>query len=454
MDTSGYRLPPQDLEAEQCVLGSILLDTNAVYEVLDLISEEDFYREAHRKIFLAVKRLSSRGEPIDIITLQGELKKLGTLEAVGDTGYLVELMGMVPNASNSANYARIVKEKSLERTLLSTCTNIINDIYDSGLDTESLLNDAESKIFDVTGGKIQNNYVPVKDLVEQKISKMMQNTEGTEFVSTGYKDLDDIISGGFRPGQLVIIAARPSMGKSALALNMAKNAALLHDKKVMVFSLEMGKEEVLNRFMASEARINVSNINSGKIDESEWAKFTNAGEKLSESFIFVDDTSGLTPGEIRSKCRRIKSREGLDLILIDYLQLMRTGSSSKSQNREQEVSEISRTLKSIAKELGVPVVALSQLNREVDKRASENKRPQLSNLRESGAIEQDADIIIFIYREDYYDKDSSWKGVSDIIVAKNRNGRTDSVKLSWLSQYTSFENYAGQQPYGLDGYDV
>ncbi|HOW17385.1 MAG TPA: replicative DNA helicase, partial [bacterium] len=307
---------------------------------------------------------------------------------------------------------------------------------------------------DVTGGKIQNNYVPVKDLVEQKISKMMQNTEGTEFVSTGYKDLDDIISGGFRPGQLVIIAARPSMGKSALALNMAKNAALLHDKKVMVFSLEMGKEEVLNRFMASEARINVSNINSGKIDESEWAKFTNAGEKLSESFIFVDDTSGLTPGEIRSKCRRIKSREGLDLILIDYLQLMRTGSSSKSQNREQEVSEISRTLKSIAKELGVPVVALSQLNREVDKRASENKRPQLSNLRESGAIEQDADIIIFIYREDYYDKDSSWKGVSDIIVAKNRNGRTDSVKLSWLSQYTSFENYAGQQPYGLDGYDV
>ena len=225
----------------------------------------------------------------------------------------------------------------------------------------------------------------------------------------------------------------------------------MNDKKVMVFSLEMGKEEVLNRFMASEAKINVSNVNSGKIDESEWARFTNAGEKLSEAFIFVDDTSGLTPGEIRSKCRRIKSREGLDLILIDYLQLMRTGSSSKSQNREQEVSEISRTLKSIAKELGVPVVALSQLNREVDKRASENKRPQLSNLRESGAIEQDADIIIFIYREDYYDKDSNWKGVSDIIVAKNRNGRTDSVNS--LVVLNIFENY-GQQPYELGGYDV
>jgi len=455
MENLGYRLPPQDLEAEQCVLGSILLDTNAVYEVLDVIGEEDFYREAHRKIFAGIKRLVSRTEPVDRTTLQGELKKMGTLEAVGDVVYLMELVGMVPNASNASNYAKIVKEKSLERHLLSTCTGIINDIYESGLDTESLLNDAESKIFDVTGGKIQSNYISVKDLVEKKINRIMQNTGDVEGVPTGYRDLDDIISGGLKPGQLAILAARPSMGKSALALNIAKNAALLYSKKVAVFSLEMSLEEVLNRFLASEAKINVSKVNSGKIEEHEWAKFTDAGERLSEAVIFVDETAGLTPGDIRSKCRRIKSQNnGLDLIVIDYLQMMRTGSNSKSQNREQEVSEISRTLKSIAKELGVPVIALSQLNREADKRSADNKKPQLSDLRESGAIEQDADIIIFIYRDDYYNRDSEWKGVSDIIVSKNRNGRTDSVRLTWLAQYTSFENYVGEQPYEFGGHDI
>ncbi len=455
MDNLGYRLPPQDLEAEQCVLGAILLDTNAVYEVLDVIDEDDFYREAHKKIFSGVKRLVGRSEPVDIITLQGELKKMGMLEAVGDISYLSELIGMVPNASNAANYARIVKEKFLERHLLTTCTGIINDIYESGLDTESLLNDAESKIFDVTGGKIQNNFAAIKDLVEQKLNKIMQHTGEFEGVPTGYRDLDDIMSGGLKPGQLAVIAARPSMGKSALALNIAKNAALLYSKKVAIFSLEMTQEEVLNRFLATEAKINVSKVIAGKIEENEWGKFTDAGERLSEAVIFVDDTSGLTPGEIRSKCRRIKSQHGgLDLIVIDYLQMMRSGSSSKSQNREQEVSEISRTLKSIAKELHVPVIALSQLNREADKRSADNKKPQLSDLRESGAIEQDADMIIFIYRDDYYNRDSEWKGVSDIIVSKNRNGRTDSVRLTWLAQYTSFENYVGEQPYELGGYSV
>ncbi|MFH1223222.1 MAG: replicative DNA helicase [Pseudomonadota bacterium] len=455
-ETLGYRLPPQDVEAEQCVLGSVLLEGSAIFEVVDVVNEEDFYREAHKKIFTAIKRLIEKTEPVDIITVQGELKKMNELEAVGDAAYLSELIAMVPTAAHASNYAKIVKEKSLERKLLNTCTTIISDIYNSGEDTETLLNDAEAKIFDVASGNIQNPYYDVKDLTKdyfKRIEELQQRGGALVGVGTGYKDIDNL-TGGLKPGQLIIIAARPSMGKTALALNIAKNSALKFGTCVAVFSLEMKKEDVIGRLIGSEARIDISRLASGKVEDNEYVKLTDAASRLSETMIFIDDTSAITPGEIRAKCRRIKARYGkLDMVIVDYIQIMRGGSNNKTQNREQEISEISRTLKAISKELSVPIIALSQLNREADKRVH-NKRPVLADLRESGAIEQDADMVIFIYRDEFYNPDTEWKGLAEIIIAKNRSGPTRNISLTWLSRYTSFENYVADDAYGMDYTDT
>jgi len=453
-DTLGYRLPPQDIEAEQCVLGSILLEGNAVFEVIDVVNEDDFYREAHKKIFASIRSLIERNEPVDIITMQGELRKQGELEAVGDATYLSELIAMVPTAAHAANYAKIVKEKSLERKLLSTCTGIISDIYNSGDDTETLLNDAEMKIFEVASGKIQNPYYEMKDLTKdyfKTLEELQQKGDKLTGVGTGYKEIDKV-TGGFKSGQLIVLAARPSMGKTSLALNIAKNSALKHGTCIAIFSMEMSKEDIVGRLIGSEARIDISRLASGGVEENEYIKLTDAASRLSEAMIFIDDTSAIAPGEIRAKCRRIKSRYGrLDLVVVDYMQIMRASSNSKSQNREQEISEISRTLKAIAKELKVPIIAVSQLNREADKRVH-NKRPVLGDLRESGAIEQDADMVIFIYRDEFYNPDTEWKGLAEIIIAKNRSGPTKNVSLTWLSRYTSFENYVSEDGYGSVDY--
>jgi replicative DNA helicase len=440
-----YRLPPQNIDAEQCAIGSVLLESNAAFEVIDILVEDDFYRDAHKKIFIAIKNLSDRNEPVDLVTLQEELKKANSLEAVGGITYLSELLATVPTAANAAYYAKIVKDKAMERRLLTTCTNIISDIYNSGLDTETLVGDAESKIYSIKEEKTQSGYLLVADAIKgyfKKIEDLYQKGEEIVGVSTGYKEIDDI-TGGFKPGQLIIIAARPGLGKTALAINFARNCSIKDDKSVAIFSLEMTKDEVLGRLIGGEARIDIKKINTGKIEENDWGRLTDAISRLSEASIFIEDSSAITASEIRSRCRRMKARHGkLDMIIVDYMQLMRPSSSSKSQNREQEIAEISRTLKLIAKEMNVPVIALSQLNREVDKR--NDKRPFLSDLRESGAIEQDADIIMFIYREELYSSDT---GVCEIIVAKNRSGPQGRAKLTWLSRYTSFENNIETEDY-------
>jgi replicative DNA helicase len=444
-DSLAYRLPPQDLEAEQCVLGSVLLENNAIFEVIDIIKSDDFYREGHRKIFDAINALTDKNEPVDIITLQDELKRQGSFDAVGGSAYLGELLAMVPTAANAAFYARIVKSKSLERHLLGACTTVVNDIYNSGMDTDQLLDSAETKIFEVTGSGIKRPYVMLKDIIKdsfKKIDELYKNGGELVGVPTGYKDLDFTLK-GMRRGNLIVVAARPSVGKTALALNFVRNSSIRHGSVSVIFSLEMSKEEVLGRFISSEARVDFGRYQTGKIEEHEWANLSRAADGLSRASIFIDDTSPITPAEIRAKCRRIKTQMGrLDIVVVDYIQIMRSGlSANKNVNREQEISEISRTLKSIAKELEVPVIAISQLNREVDKR--NNKRPWLSDLRESGAIEQDADIIMFIYRDDLYNQESESKGIAEIIIAKHRNGPVGTVKLAWLGRYTAFENYAG-----------
>jgi replicative DNA helicase len=447
----GYRLPPQNIEAEQCALGAILLEGSAAYDVIDILGEDDFYRDAHKKLFSSIRKLIEKNEPVDLVTLQDELKRANELDAVGGVGYLSEVLAMVPTAANATYYAKIVRDKAMERKLLTTCTSIVNDIYNSGYDTDTLINEAEGKIYGVKGDRSLGQYFAVKDVTKdyfKKIEELYQKGEHVIGVSTGYKDIDEL-TGGFKPGQLIVIAARPSMGKTALAMNFARNSAIRHNNSIAVFSLEMSKEEVLGRLIGSEARIDITRLISGKIEENEWGKLTDAASRLSETMIFIDDSSALTPGEIRSKCRRIKAQYGkLDMVIVDYMQLMRPGISSKSQNREQEIADISRTLKAIAKELAVPVIALSQLNREVDKRT--DKRPFLSDLRESGAIEQDADMIMFIYRDEVYHRDTQWKGMAEIIVAKNRSGPQKTINLTWLSRYTSFENYVEGDGYGVD----
>ncbi|MEI6079437.1 MAG: replicative DNA helicase [bacterium] len=450
-DNLSYRMPPQNLEAEQCVLGAMLLEGSASYEVMDILKEDDFYRDAHKKLFASVKKLVDKNEPVDLVTLQDELKRSNELEAVGGVGYLSEVLAIVPTAANAAYYAKIVRDKAIERKLLTTCTAIINDIYNSGFETDALTSEAESKIYSVKGERSMGQYFAVKDVTKEyfkKIEELYQKGEKVIGVSTGYKDIDEL-TGGFKPGQLIIIAARPSMGKTALAMNFARNSAIRHNNAIAVFSLEMSKEEVLGRLIGSEARIDITRLTSGRIEENEWGKLTDAASRLSETMIYIDDTSALTPGEIRSRCRRIKAQHGkLDMVIIDYLQLMRGSTNSKSQNREQEIADISRTLKALAKEMEVPVIALSQLNREVDKRT--DKRPFLSDLRESGAIEQDADMIIFLYRDEVYHKETEWKGVAEIIISKNRSGPQGNIKLTWLSRYTSFENYVEGDGYGVD----
>lgn len=441
-------LPPQDHEAEQCVIGSLLLHNEAIFEVIDVVNEDCFYGEVHKNIFIAIKTLSERNEPVDIVTLSNELQKQNKLEIIGGDTYLAELYDIVPTASNALFYAKIVKEKYLERNLVNTCRQIVNDVYNAGFETEDLLNQAEAKIFEVTGDKIQAPYLHVKDAIKDTfntLEEMYASGVNTFGINTGYIDLDKLL-GGFKPGQFIIIAARPGVGKTALAMNFARNSALRVGKSIAIFSLEMTKEEVTGRLLCSEARVDVSKLSSAELKDEDWGRLSRAAGEISETNIFIDDKSGISPGEIRAKCRRIQSVLGtqnkkLDMVIIDYLQLMRLGTNiSKNFNREQVVSEISRTLKEIAKELHVPVIALSQLNRESEKR--QDKRPMISDLRESGSIEQDSDCIMFIYRDEMYNEDSDNKGIAEIIVAKNRSGPRGVVKLSWLPRFTAFENLA------------
>ncbi len=443
IDASLHKVPPQNLEAEQSVLGGILLDNLALNTVLELLETSDFYSEAHRKIFSSIIELSNRNEPCDLITLSNILKDQKRIEQVGGTAYLASLVDNVPSAVNIAYYAKIIKEKSILRRLIGTATEILNKSYDAGMDIDSVLDEAEHAIFEISENKIRPSFYPIRDIIKDSfktIERLYAKKELVTGVATGFDKIDDITS-GLQRSDLIIIAGRPSMGKTAFALNIAQYAALEMGVPVAIFSLEMAKEQLATRMLAAEARVDSQRLRKGFLGETDWPKLTTAAGRLSEAPIYIDDTPAITAIEMKAKSRRLKAENGLGLIILDYLQLMR-GSSSYRDSREQEISEISRSLKALAKELSVPVIALSQLNRKVEDRTS--RRPQMADLRESGAIEQDADLIAFIYRDEVYNRsdDNPEKGIAEIIIGKQRNGPTGMVKLAFQEKYTRFENLA------------
>ncbi len=440
IDPSLYKLPPQNTEAEQSILGSILLENGAINAAQEILSKDDFYSEAHRKIFSVIVDLSDKNEPVDLITLSNALKNRNTLDSVGGTAYLASLVDNVPSAANVANYAKIVKEKAILRGLIGSATEIINSCYETGSDVDQVLDKAEHSIFEISENKVRTSFYPIKDIVRESfkaIEDLFSRKELITGVATGFEKIDDMTS-GLQNSDLIIIAGRPSMGKTAFALNIAQFAALETQTPVAIFSLEMSKEQLAFRMLASEAKVDSQRLRKGFLGETDWPKLTTAAGRLSEAPLFIDDTPAITVLEMKAKSRRLKADRGLGLIVVDYIQLMRAGGYTNS--REQEISEISRSLKALAKELRVPVIALSQLNRKVEDRP--NRRPQMADLRESGAIEQDADVIAFIYRDEVYNKsdDNPDKGVAEIIIGKQRNGPTGAVKLAFLDKFTTFEN--------------
>ncbi|HVA76872.1 MAG TPA: replicative DNA helicase [Candidatus Binataceae bacterium] len=446
------RVPPQNLEAEQSVLGAILLDNEAINFALETITAEDFYRESHREIFRAMADLSDRSQPVDAITLSDALRTRGKLEMIGGAAYIAELASIVPTAANVAHYARIVREKSVLRSLASIATEIASGAYEAPANVEEFLDAAEHRVFEISERRIRPAFHGMKDLTVEAIKMVERLYERKEMVTgvpTGFADLDRITA-GFQPSDLIILAARPSVGKSALALNIAANAAMHAEPRVGVafFSLEMSKEQLVLRMLCSEARVDSAKVRTGHIRKEDFPKLIDAADRLSESNILIDDSSDISPIVLKAKCRRLMrdKNNNLGLIVVDYLQLMR--SSRPGESREKEISEISRSLKALAKELRVPVIALSQLNRAVETRP--DRRPLLADLRESGALEQDADVIGFIYRDEMYHRDTKEPGVAEIIIAKQRNGPTDTAKLTYLNQYTRFENYS---PVTADAYE-
>jgi replicative DNA helicase len=440
------RVPPQNLEAEQSVLGAILLDNDAINQAIEILIADDFYREAHRELFRAMVALVERNQPVDAITLTEALRTRGALEAIGGPGYVAELAASVPTAANVAYYARIVREKAVLRSLASTATEIASGAYDAPADVDQYLDEAEHRVFEISERRIRQAFFSMQEVTKASIALLERRYERKELVTgvpTGFTDLDRLTA-GFQPSDLVIIAARPSMGKTALALNLATYAATEADPPVGValFSLEMSKEQLALRMLCAEARVDSSKARAGFLGERDFPKLAQAAARLSEAPIYIDDNSDTSALVLKAKCRRLmrERNSNLGLIIVDYLQLMR--SARPGESREKEIAEISRSLKALAKELRVPVIALSQLNRQVETRP--DRRPLLADLRESGAIEQDADVIAFIYRDEMYHRDSKEPGVAEVIIAKQRNGPTGTAKLTYLNQYTRFENYSSE----------
>ena len=433
------KVPPHDVEAEQAVIGSMLTDKDSVISAVETLKDEDFYREDNKVIYGAIMNLYNRGEPVDIITLKDELVSLGKFEAVGGLEYLAELPEKVPTTANVDKYIKIVEEKSMLRTLIKTANELIVLGYDQTQEVEDIMDVAEKKIFNVMQRKNQKGYSSMKDILVEsftQLEELYNRKQHITGVPTGFADLD-YKTAGLHNSDLILVAARPAMGKSAFALNIASYAAVKANVPVAIFSLEMSKEQLVNRILCSEAMVDSNKVRTGKIEDEDWAKLAMASGELSESQIFIDDTPGISIMEIRAKCRKMKLEKNIGLVVIDYLQLVQ-GSSKKGGSREQEISEISRSLKILAKEINVPVIALSQLSRAPEQRP--DHRPMLSDLRESGAIEQDADIVMFLYRDDYYNEDSEKKNIAEVIIAKHRAGSTGTVELLWLGNYTKFAN--------------
>ena len=433
------KVPPHDTEAEQAVLGSMLTDVDAVVDAIEILKPEDFYREDNKNIYEAMLNLYGKADPIDVITVKSELTSMGKFEVVGGLEYLATLPDKVPTTTNAIKYIHIVEEKSILRKLIKTANDLISLGYAQNEDIDVIIEQAEKKIFDIMQGKNQKGYTALKDILVEsfaEIEKLYNQKEAITGIPTGFADLD-YKTAGLHKSDLILIAARPAMGKSAFALNIATNAAINAKVPVIIFNLEMSKSQLVNRMLCSEAMVDSNKIRTGKMDEEDWVKLATALGPLSEAPIYIDDTPGITVSEIRAKCRKLKLEKDIGLVVIDYLQLIQ-GSGKKNASREQEISEISRSLKILAKELDIPVVALSQLSRAAEQRA--DHRPMLSDLRESGAIEQDADIVMFLYRDDYYNPDTEKKNIAEIILAKHRAGSTGTIELLWLGNYTKFAN--------------
>lgn len=430
------RVPPQNKEAEQSVLGAVFLSKDALNTAIEILRPEDFYKTAHQRIFQTMVDLYEKGEPVDLVTVTAELQDHKLLDEIGGVTYLTEIASSVPTAANIEYYAKIVEEKSLLRRLIHTATKIANDGYSREDDVTAIIADAEKYILEISQNRNTGGFIPIRDaLMEtyERIEFLSQRRGDITGISTGYTDLDKMTA-GLQRSDLIILAARPSVGKTAFALNLAQNVAAREGETVAIFSLEMGATQLVQRMICAEGNLDASRMRSGTLEEDDWQKLTMAIGTLAKAPIYIDDTPGITVMDIRAKCRRLQAEKGLGLILIDYLQLIH--GRGRGDNRQQEVSEISRTLKGIARELNVPVIALSQLSRGVEQR--QDKRPLMSDIRESGSIEQDADIVAFLYRDDYYDKETENKNVIEVIIAKQRNGPTGTVELAFLKEYNKF----------------
>jgi replicative DNA helicase len=434
------KIPPHDVDAEQAVLGSMLTDKDAVISAVEKLKAEDFYREDNKAIYQAILNLYTKNEPIDLITVKAELVDEGVFDRVGGLEYLAELPNKVPTTANVDKYITIVEEKSVLRQLIQTSNDLISLGYSETEDIDSIMDMAERKVFDLSQSKNAKGYAELKDVLVESFALLEQlyNDKGSVTgVPTGFIDLDNKTA-GLHNSDFIIVAARPAMGKSAFAINIATYAAVKGRVPVVIFNLEMSKEQIGNRILCSEALVDSNKVRTGQIEDEDWMKLAATLGELTDAPIYIDDTAGLNITEIRAKCRKLKMEKDIGLVVIDYLQLISGSNNKKIGSREQEIAEISRSLKILAKELDIPVIALSQLSRSAEKR--DDKRPMLSDLRESGSIEQDADIVMFLYRDDYYNPDTEKKGIAEVIIAKQRNGPIGTVELAWLPQFTKFRN--------------
>lgn len=434
----GDRIPPQNIEAEQAVLGAIFLEPSSLVLASEVLIPEDFYRATHQKIYNAMLTLADKGEPVDLVTVTSILADQELLEEIGGVSYLSDLANSVPTAANIEYYSKMVEEKSILRRLIRTATQIATDGYSREDEVQVLLGEAEKRIMEVAQKKNVGAFQNIKDVLVQTYDniELLHNRKGeTTGIPTGFTELDRMTA-GFQRNDLIIVAARPSVGKTAFALNIAQNVATKTDENVAIFSLEMGADQLVMRMLCAEGNIDAQNLRTGNLTAEDWGKLTMAMGSLSNAGIYIDDTPGIRVGDIRAKCRRLKQDSGLGMVLIDYLQLIQ--GNGRTDNRQQEVSEISRSLKELARELKVPVIALSQLSRGVEQR--QDKRPMMSDIRESGSIEQDADIVAFLYRDDYYDKETENKNIIEIIIAKQRNGPVGTAQLAFVKEYNKFVN--------------
>ncbi len=435
---STERTLPHNAEAERTVLGAILVDNAAFNSAAELLNRDDFHREAHRRIFDAMAVLSEKSQPIDVVTLKDELVRSGTLDAVGGAAYLGSLVDGVPRVTNVEQWSRIIKEKSVLRSLIHAGNRIVQSCYEGEDEAANVLDRAEKAIFDIAEKRLRQGFVAMREIVKESFRTIDQLSQSKELVTglpTGFVDIDERTT-GLQKGDLIIVAARPAMGKTSFCLNVAQHASQKTGETVGVFSLEMSKEQLVLRMLCAEARVDAHKLRTGHLQEKDWARLANAYATLSNARIFIDDSASLTPLEVRAKCRRLKAEHGLGLVVVDYMQLMNAG--GRVENRQQEIATISRSLKGLAKELQCPVVALSQLSRAPEARTE--KRPQLSDLRESGSIEQDADIVMFIFREEVYKPTPENTGLAEIIVAKQRNGPIGTTELVFIKEFTRFEN--------------